>query len=626
MPIAKKLPFQLAFKKKSSTGGYKDVLNAYDVAIGGIPFTYGIDPNTPLVRSTAEFRKQQLDVSTEPGEQSLTGWWIRSQSSWHWGAGLKYGDPELDESATFRYFSSEGVDVWTEGQASMLKKTSLLHAATGPVKMVTGLVSGVEKYFRVSADDVISGTSAGTESIVLTGTGDNITDIATDGDDVYVSTLAHITKIPHGSGSPVVMWDTPATNHVSIGWVKQRIVCGVDNSIYVPNFASTTLPTAVYSHPNEDFIWTSIDEGPTAIYVAGNVGSESCIVKLALDNTGAVPTLSNATVVCALPTGEIVQCIKSYLGAYMAIGTSKGVRVCQILSDGRIEAGPLIETSAPVKSLAARDTYFLAGYSNGMSDGTSGLLRISLKQLLPNSRFAYATDLRAHINGDVTSLAVLSTSNQVLFGITDSGVWKEHATDLEPQGFLQIASQRFNTVWPKLFKRFNVRGEFVGACTVSTIDTDGVETSIVSLTESINQELDLGINYPDDPQEALSLKFTFNRSESDPTVGTVIRSYQLKAIPGGPRPRQITIPLLCYDFEKDENNQSHGHKGFALERLSEIEALDSAGDAVLFQELKIGRSALCTIEALEFRQSYPYGRDGSNYGGLLTIVLRTLST
>lgn len=625
--ITEKLPFQLAFKKKVSTSGFKDSANVYDCAIGGVPFLYGIDANNPLTRSTAQFRKQQLDVSVEPGEQSLTGWWIRSQSSFHWGAGLLHGDPELDESAPFRYYTSEGVDIWTEGQVSMLKKTTKIKTATGANKIVTGLMSGNERYYRVDGDDVYSGTTAGVETQELTGAGNNITDIVCDGKDVYVATLADVKKIPNGDGVPVVMWNMPpAANHVAIGWVKQRAILGVDNKLHSPDFSSAVLPAAVYTHPNASWIWTDIDEGPEAIYASGYVGSESCVVRLTLDNTGAVPTLVNATVVTNLPNGEIIHCMKSYLGKYLAIGTSKGVRIAEILSGGRLEAGPLIETSAAVKSIAARGTFFYAAYSNGMNGGTSGLLRIGLSSLLPSGRFPYATDLRSHVAGEVTSVAVFPTSDELVFGLTDSGVWKEHSTDLETTGFLQTARQRYNTVWPKLFKRFNVRGDFSGSCTVSTVDEDGVETSIVSLTDATNQELDLGINYPDDPQEFLSLKFTFNRHATDATTGTIIRSYQLKAIPGGPRPRQITVPLRCFDFETDENNQKHGHKGWALERLNDIESMDNDGDVVLFQELKVGRSTLCTIEAIEFRQTFPYGVSDSTYGGVLTVVLRTLST
>ncbi len=52
---------------------------AYDVAVGGIPFIYAISDARPYVRQTAPYRKDQFDNGVEPGEQSLTGWWIRSK-------------------------------------------------------------------------------------------------------------------------------------------------------------------------------------------------------------------------------------------------------------------------------------------------------------------------------------------------------------------------------------------------------------------------------------------------------------------------------------------------------------------------------------------------------------------
>jgi len=53
---------------------------AYDTAIGGLPFIYAINDTRPYIRQTAPFRKDQFDNGTEPGEQSLTGWWIRRRS------------------------------------------------------------------------------------------------------------------------------------------------------------------------------------------------------------------------------------------------------------------------------------------------------------------------------------------------------------------------------------------------------------------------------------------------------------------------------------------------------------------------------------------------------------------
>jgi len=93
---------------------------AYDVAIGGLPFFYGISNERPYIRQTAPYKKEQFDNSKEPGEQTLEGWWIRSQSSFHRGAGIKFYDPSAGEEVDYRFSDSEGVNVWTKGEVNTM--------------------------------------------------------------------------------------------------------------------------------------------------------------------------------------------------------------------------------------------------------------------------------------------------------------------------------------------------------------------------------------------------------------------------------------------------------------------------------------------------------------------------
>jgi hypothetical protein len=106
----------------------------YDVAIGGLPFIYAISDARPYIRQTAPFRKDQFDNQTEPGEQSLTGWWIRSQSSFHGGSGITYFDPQTsDPFGHYRFADSKGVDVFKQGEVTLLKDVTDVHETTGPV-------------------------------------------------------------------------------------------------------------------------------------------------------------------------------------------------------------------------------------------------------------------------------------------------------------------------------------------------------------------------------------------------------------------------------------------------------------------------------------------------------------
>jgi len=113
---------------------YSGTGEAYDVAIAGLPFFLLNSDDSPYRRVTAQYRKQQIDQSREPGEQTLTGWWLRSQSSFHFGQGIKFFEPIQDESLRFQYTESKGIDIWTKGQATLLKSAVAQHLTTGGIR------------------------------------------------------------------------------------------------------------------------------------------------------------------------------------------------------------------------------------------------------------------------------------------------------------------------------------------------------------------------------------------------------------------------------------------------------------------------------------------------------------
>ena len=81
-------------------------------------------------RTTVPVSRQQRDNSKEPGENTLdtTGSWVRSQTDWSYGAGQLYLDNE--DSDRRRFYSSDGIDIWTKGQVTLLPTTEPV-ATTG---------------------------------------------------------------------------------------------------------------------------------------------------------------------------------------------------------------------------------------------------------------------------------------------------------------------------------------------------------------------------------------------------------------------------------------------------------------------------------------------------------------
>jgi hypothetical protein len=130
--ITEGIPYVLS--NPAGSTNYSGTGEAYDVAIGGLPFFLFNSDDAPYRRVTAQYRKQQIDQSREPGEQTLTGWWLRSQSSFHYGQGIKFFEPIQDESLRFQYTESKGLDVWTKGQATLLKASDSQHIITGGIQ------------------------------------------------------------------------------------------------------------------------------------------------------------------------------------------------------------------------------------------------------------------------------------------------------------------------------------------------------------------------------------------------------------------------------------------------------------------------------------------------------------
>jgi hypothetical protein len=126
--ITEAIPFALSNPNSLKT--YQVTGAAYDLSVNGLPFFVYATDETPYRRQTAEYRKQQIDQSTEPGEQTLTGWWLRSQSSFHNGAGINFYDPSAGETVSYRFADSKGVDIWTKGQATLLSSCTTGHVTT----------------------------------------------------------------------------------------------------------------------------------------------------------------------------------------------------------------------------------------------------------------------------------------------------------------------------------------------------------------------------------------------------------------------------------------------------------------------------------------------------------------
>jgi len=205
---------------------------SYDVAIGGVPFMLGVNDKFPYKRATAEYRKQQLDVQKEPGEQTITGWWLRSQSSFHYGAGARYQEPISGEHAQYMFHKSAGVEVFNTGRVTLLPDVTKIQTVANSPVIVSAQYNGTDLVFFKDGSTLYRSDGTTTTTVTWGGSG-TILDITCDGNYYYVVNATGIYRGLLDGTSGSLIFTNPATaTSAKLGYAKQRVIAGINNSIY----------------------------------------------------------------------------------------------------------------------------------------------------------------------------------------------------------------------------------------------------------------------------------------------------------------------------------------------------------------------------------------------------------
>jgi hypothetical protein len=715
-------------KPAGAAVSFENTNNVYDIAIGGQPFILAASDKYPYQRATAVYRKQQFDNQPIPGEQSFEGWWLRSQSGFHCGSGVKYLEQYGSENVYFRFQDSLGLNVWERGQANLLNDVVQTHNVTGTISPngrpnqqsrtivwsgidgalmwdeydvdklfypryatvtnkaltsnVATLTTALDHHFIVGMQAIITGvdatfngeyritsvptpttfTYAKTATNVASqaatgavecnmihyidynsGTDNPVYAIADDGTYAYWVTnntspnkLAIYRKLltADSTTAGTLMYNvtgTVATNAV-LEFTKERLVACINNKVYELDTAATgntSLPTPVYTHPSTDYLFTAITSSGAAIYVSGYRSHQSTIQKFTLTTAGAMPTLSSAITAAEFPPGELVHKIYYYLGL-MCIGTSKGIRVATVNDqDGSLNYGPLIVEliEQPCYDFTARDRFVWAATS---VNGSPGLIRMDLSQEIENLRYAYANDLSYDsVTGHyTTSCALLGNTDQMFFTSAAGSVgygYCENLNSLRELGSLTTGFIRYSTIEKKHFKLIKPRiaVPIAGSIALSTVKIDGSISPIITLGSNTDYNSDISTNL-DTPLEEVAFKFDFRRDANDVTKGPELNGYQIKSLPAVKRTRQLTLPLLNFDFETDRYNLINGYQGRAWDRLTAMENIEQLGDTVLIQDFTSGETVYGVIENLSFERNTPASKNYSGFGGIIYMSIRTV--
>lgn len=634
-------------------------MSDFDYEIDGVGYYSAASNQFPHTRKTGDWRSQQIDTSSEPGEQSLNGWWRRAQSSFHLGTGITFMDPGRDPQLSYQFHDSHGINPWTEGQVSLLRKSSLVRGSTnGNLHAVGYAIAGQNNgggdVPTAAQNGVLFADSTQVWMVPENGTGatpvnwggaSTILDMTTDGGSYFIVAVDGVYRGPlPGNGVSGTRIYAGTFTRAKIAFAKDRLMACLDKSIYelptTPDTANTPLPPALWTNPASGWIWSAISDGPNGVYFAGYAGDHSLLYMTTLDNSnGTAPQLLVPFTIAEMDRGEIATSLYTYAGNIVVVGTSLGFRFASIQNDGSLTLGSLTETDGVVYAANGRGNHVWIGGAS--SNGKTALYRADLSRnlaLINNGQavylmgsqfgslvFPHAHDLfldsSVYTGQPIRSVVQIGLTGRVAYTIDGVGLVFEAASELVDSGWLQTGRIRYDMSDPKIIAYGRVISSTqAGHLNVAWINEAGTSTSAADYDTSGVSEADFEIDLRT-PHKFVSLRFTLTRSSTNNTVGPLLSEYVVKALPSVVKQRMIQLALMCYHTEKGTGRPVIRP---TMPRIEQLEALDESSAVFPYKNNGTGEHRMAVMDSVQFAQTFiPEGVKQKAYPeGVLIVTLR----
>jgi hypothetical protein len=246
---------------------------SFDIAVNNMPFFIASTDEQPYRRESAPSKREQIDQTTEPGEQSFTGWWFRSQSSCHLGAGARFFEPVQDETLRYRFLDSEGVDVWTKGEISLLKDVDTSHVTTSAsLKLRSIRESNRDEALLLDAHDVDKVFARITVSINNKALTSNVATLTTvDAHNLAVGMQIVITDVDATFNGEYRVTGVPTSTTFTYAKTASNVTSAAVSP--VGTGTSDIIHFIDYNSGSEDPVYAICDDGTTAYWATNDIAS-----------------------------------------------------------------------------------------------------------------------------------------------------------------------------------------------------------------------------------------------------------------------------------------------------------------------------------------------------------------
>lgn len=579
------------------------------VSIGGREFV--LDLKQYVRRSMDVFRQAQ-DPSKEPGEQSLSieGIWKRTQFGWQHGTGQEFADDETSDR--LRFWDSEGVDVWTRRQITLLNTTQNVHSGTHTLILAAGQYVYVWDGSVLWAAQVTNTTNYDAPSWVDQTDSGGVRSMCTDGDKVYVAQAGGVRQFTVGTPGQTDFCTTIAPDKVwfANGW----LLASEGAELHTVSPSGTA--ALVHTHHSTGFKWVSAVSTPGAIYVMGtnSVGTKTEIYRTTVKDDGSalnVPIFSGD-----LPDGEKGVALGYYQNTVL-IGTDQGFRLAIPGSNGELSIGPLVDIGQ-VNGFAPWGKFvWLAG--------PDGLWRIDLAVETDTLVPPYATDLRP-TDTPVSCLGVVMTSIGEPYFLNGE-VWGKQLDTYVDSGWLQsgwwgMASPERKVVSSGSLRAEPLPGDGTNNCQIDLSIEDDASTIIVigSLTEPGTRDPGYDWDGQSLDSELIRTKVTLYSSSEDHTETPTVRRATIRIIPAPQAVDEIIAPIVIGDtVQRKGGGPSIAYDTF--DTFHFLKSLEDSRQVINYREGQVTYRA--TIRAVAIEGPEGWAREDRFFNTVVKVRLVT---
>jgi len=597
----------------------------YPVAIGGR--RYMVDWAKYQRGVVSPFRSAQ-DQNALPGETSLNpaAAWKRNRDDWTLGAGQVWADHAMVpynqriELEPRQFYRSKGIDPWESHAFKLLPATETRISSSSVIAKM--LSHGNFLYWcnatgmsRVLTPMVPGATNA------ITGLPGTIANMTSDGSQFYISTPTGIYVHNPAGTTAAAMPGAAATFPCGpIAWANGWLL--VANNNVVSEVRANGTVNTVKTHPSSLFVWKEIAGSPGHIYLAGQGTDLAEIYRVEVDDTGAltVPIYAGS-----LPRGETLASI-SYYGGKLLIGSSKGLRLADILADGTLDMGPSIldQIKFPVLCTYAEGQYVWFGWTK-YDTVSSGLGRVDLANYadFQNTLPATASDLMFNGQGDVT--AVCRHLGHTFYAMSGVGIVQEKIDkSYVASGTLEMGRFRWSTYEPKVLLGIEVVTEPLrGRVSMDALLENGDTVTLGSRNDDdqIGLGIVFGVSAIHEAHDWYAPIITLLPSAAKETP--VIHRITLRALPVPKVVEQYIVPIIMAQNVNLEQGEGQEQAYNTREEYTYLLGLVQSGTPVIYQE---GRDAhFVTVREVGWGEQSITGMDFQRTGlqGLLLVTLVT---